>query len=227
MPTTVKQQLISLAEENYRNFASKLVPGTDNILGVRRPLLRKLAKTIAKATGRDYLQLAPQEYFEELMLQALLINELECSLLERLAYITDFVPKINNWSVCDTFCNSLKFTKTNKKVVWDLMQAYFAREQEFEVRFAVVMCLEYYLEEEYLEAVLFRLDQIQHPGYYVKMAVAWALATCFAKFPIRTKLYLANNSLDDFTYNKTLQKIIESYRVPTSVKAEIRTMKRK
>lgn len=35
-----------------------------------------------------------------------------------------------------------------------------------------------------------------------------------------------NNALDDFTYNKTLQKIIESYRVDAETKKLIKQMKR-
>ena len=39
--------------------------------------------------------------------------------------------------------------------------------------------------------------------------------------------YLKENHLDDFTYNKALQKIIGSYRVSTEDKEIIRSMKRK
>ena len=38
--------------------------------------------------------------------------------------------------------------------------------------------------------------------------------------------YLKNNKLDDFTYNKSLQKICESLRVDKDTKAIIKSMKR-
>jgi 3-methyladenine DNA glycosylase AlkD len=71
------------------------------------------------------------------------------------------------------------------------------------------------------------LDNIKHDGYYVKMAVASAISICYVKFPLRTMKYLKNNNLDDFTYNKSLQKISESLQVDKETKAIIRSIKRK
>ncbi len=75
--------------------------------------------------------------------------------------------------------------------------------------------------------VLRIMDAIRHEGYYVKMAVAWAVSVCFAVLPELTLRYLKNNSLDDFTFHKSLQKIIESNRVDGQAKELIRTMRRK
>jgi len=57
------------------------------------------------------------------------------------------------------------------------------------------------------------------------MAVAWAISLCFVKFEEKTMNYLKNNKLDDFTYNKSLQKICESLRVDKDTKAIIKSMK--
>ena len=94
------------------------------------------------------------------------------------------------------------------------------------MRFGVVMSMSYFVDEAHLEELLACYDSIRHEGYYVKMAVAWALSVCFVKFPERTMEYLKNNSLDTFTYNKTLQKIVESFRVDKDTKTLIRSMKR-
>jgi hypothetical protein len=59
------------------------------------------------------------------------------------------------------------------------------------------------------------------------MGVAWAVSVCFAKYPEKTMAYLKNCTLDDFTFNKSLQKILESYRVDGQTKETIRGMKRK
>lgn len=75
--------------------------------------------------------------------------------------------------------------------------------------------------------MLLLLDKIKHEGYYVKMAVAWAVSICYVKHPVTTMKYLKNNTLDCFTYNKALQKITESYRVDRETKDLIRGMKRK
>ena len=98
--------------------------------------------------------------------------------------------------------------------------------KEFEIRFAVVIILNYYITEDYIDLVLETLDEVKHEGYYVKMAVAWAISLCFVKFEEKTMNYLKNNKLDDFTYNKSLQKICESLRVDKDTKAIIKSMKR-
>lgn len=87
------------------------------------------------------------------------------------------------------------------------------------------MMLHYYINEEYIDRVLHILNDINHEGYYVKMAVAWAISFAYIKFPHKTLVFLKNNNLDSFTYNKSLQKIIESTRVSNEDKDLIRSMK--
>ena len=99
-------------------------------------------------------------------------------------------------------------------------------EGEYEIRFGVVMAMQHFIDEEHLDELFSLYDGIRHEGYYVRMAVAWALSVCFVKFPERTLAYLKQNSLDKFTYNKALQKITESYRVDAATKKVIRGMKR-
>lgn len=227
MEKTIRIQLFELVDEEYQKFTSKLIPNTNNILGVRLPELRKLAKKIAKGDWRIYLEHAESEYFEEIMLQGMVISYVKTDIEEFLRYVADFVPKIDNWSVCDSFCIGLKFTKTNREQVWDFLQPYLLSKKEYEIRFAVVMLLNFYIEEDYISRALQLLDSIKHEGYYVKMAVAWAISIFYIKLPEPTTTYLNSNSLDDFTYNKALQKITESYRVDNETKNLIRGMKRR
>ena len=106
------------------------------------------------------------------------------------------------------------------------MKPYIKTKKKFELRFEVVTILDFYIVPEYIEQILIELDKIKHDGYYVKMAIAWAISICYIKFPKETKRYLENNTLDDFTYNKAIQKIIESYRVSEEDKQALRKMKK-
>lgn len=228
MEKTIKEQLFELADEGYQKFSAALIPNINNVLGVRLPVLRKLAQKKAMGDWRTYLEQADSEYFEEIMLQGMVIGYVKTDIEEILLYVADFVHKIDNWSVCDSFCIGLKFTKTNKRLVWDFLQPYLTSKNEYDIRFGVVMLLDFYIEEEYIIEVLQLLDNIRHDGYYVKMAVAWAVSICFVKLPEPTMIYLKSNSLDDdFTYNKALQKITESFRVDPETKKRIRDMRRK
>ncbi len=227
MNQTIKERILNLAEEDYQKFHSKLVPGENKILGVRLPLLRNLAKEIAKGDWRTYLDTSEEEYYEEIMLKGLVIGSAKADLNEILDHVAQFVPKITNWAVCDSFCTGLKIAKKHPPIIWDFIQHYLKSDKEFELRFAVIMMLAYFITDEYIDEVLSRLDQICHEGYYVKMGVAWAISVCFVKYTKETMIYLHNNHLDDFTFNKSLQKIIESNRVDQETKALIRKMKRK
>lgn len=160
------------------------------------------------------------------MLQGMVIGYVKTDIEELLSYVALFVPKIDNWSVCDSFCTGLKFTKENKERVWEFLQPYLSSKKEYEIRFGVVMLLDFYIETEYIERVLNLLDRVKHEGFYAKMAVAWAVSICYVKLPDSTMEYLRNNTLDDFTYNKALQKITESKRVDKETKNLIRSMKR-
>lgn len=222
----LRDKLFELSDDKFKTFHSRLCPNTDNIIGVRLPLLRQLAKEIAKGDWRNFLSNSKEEYYEEILINGLVIAYAKCDVEERLNYIESFVPKIDNWAICDSFCNTLKFVNKNKEIMWEFIQPYLKSYNEFEIRFAVVIILNYYITEDYINLVLKTLDNIKHDGYYVKMAVAWAISMCFIKFEEKTMAYLKDNSLDDFTYNKSLQKISESLRIDKNTKELIKSMKR-
>lgn len=211
----------------YRAFHQKLIPDVNNFLGVRTPVIKKLAKELAKDDYRGYLNSAKADTYEEAMLWGLVIGHVKTDFDEISGYIRVFVPQIDNWAVCDSFCASLKITNRNKQQMLELIKDYLNSHQEFELRFAVVMLMDYYIEQKYIDEVLSLYDHIKHDGYYVKMAVAWALSVCYVKFPDKTMTYLKDNHLEDFTYNKALQKIVESNRATLQQKMVIRQMKRK
>ena len=58
------------------------------------------------------------------------------------------------------------------------------------------------------------------------MAVAWAISIYYVKFPIQVMEYLKENELDNWTYNKALQKITESLQVDKAAKEYIRSLRR-
>lgn len=221
-----RERLLSLAETKYSKFIASLVPGTDNILGVRMPILKKLAKELARDNWREYFGINEDKYYEETMLQGLTIGFLKESLETVLEETRKFVPKINNWAVCDSFCTGLKIARKNKERIWDFLSEYLMSDKPYDLRFAIVLMMDCFICEEYAPEMLERLDKVKNDDYYVKMAVAWAVSMCYVEYPEITMPYLKNNSLDDFTYNKSLQKICESLKPKAEEKALIKSMKR-
>lgn len=224
--TPHRQQLEALAENSYREFSQKLLPGTSNILGVRLPVLQALAKQIVKGDWHAYLSNSTDETFEEIMLQGLVLGSAKADTSELLKCTKNFIPKIDNWSVCDSFCSGYKLAKKQPEVVWEFLSPYIQSQLEFECRFGVVMLLDYFTDEKDIPRTLIQLTQTKATGYYAKMAVAWAISVCFVKNSEATLPYLKQPVWDDFTHNKAIQKIIESNRVPMEGKCLVRSLKR-
>lgn len=223
----VKIDIKDMADEKYRNFHSNLCPGTENIMGVKIPILRDYAKKLNKEyTLEQILSEVEDEYYEETMLKGILIGLNKNEDIEKiLKYVEEFIPKINNWAVCDVFCGGLKITNKNKERVWEFLQKYLQSDKEFEIRFGLVMILGYYIDEKYLSRDFEIFDRITNEEYYVKMAKAWAISIALVKYYDQTLEYLKNTNMDKWTYNKAIQKAIESYRITDTQKEELRKLK--
>lgn len=216
-----------LREPDFQKFTARLLPGTEHILGVRLPALRKIAKQLAKGDWQAYLQTACNDSYEELMLQGMVLGYAKGDLQQKELFLRSFLPKIDNWSVCDSTCSTLKLAKSQPEAFWDFLSEYLHSPKEYEVRFALVQMLSYYVNEDYLSQVLEAIDGVDLKLYYVQMAQAWAVSICYREFPDRKLPFLKENHLDSFTHNKALQKITESLKVPKEQKALIRTLKRR
>ena len=207
------------------------------MLGVRIPVIRKIAKETIKSSFLavdkspvskneviSYLHASDEVYYEEYILKALLIGELgnlrtgvsETAAWSDLVFdeIRLFIPKITNWGICDTFCAALKITKKELERMWSFLETYIRSDQVYDIRFAVVMYLDYYIDTVHLPLLFERFESIRNTDYYVKMAVAWALSMCFVSFPKETAAFLNRCTIDEDTHKKTLQKIRESRQVP-------------
>lgn len=252
MNESIRTELLVMAEQEFKKFSSALLPGIDNVLGVKLPRLREMAKKIAKGDWRSEITDVEDIYFEETMLRGMIIGYANTTIEETIAYMTAFIPMINNWSVCDSFCVSLKCIMENKEKVWGFIQPYLNSSLEFEVRVGLILLLDYYIkcdesgkkisrqrmviaqdlenlkepDGEYIDRVLEVLNREYLQGYYAQMAAAWTMAEAFCTFPSKTFAILQNSQMDDFTYKKTLQKICESRTPSDEVKQIIRGMHR-
>lgn len=194
------------------------------------PEARKLSKRIAKDNYKEFLDKDPLDSFEIKMIHAFVIGYAKDDIKILIKYFEDFIPYVDDWAINDALCQNFKITKKYHKDVWNMLINYKSSYIDFEVRVVAVMLLTYYLTDEYINEVLEVLNNLHLVGYYSKMGVAWALATATArdKYPIQIKKYMESNEnkLDDWTYNKTLQKIRESFRVSDEIKEWSRRVKR-
>ncbi len=209
----LRKHLTEKAEKDYKEFSAGLIPGVKNMLGIRLPLLRKLAKELSGEDWKEYLSWTEFAYFEEIMLQGMILGYVKAPLNEVLEAVAGFIPRIDNWSVNDSFCTTFQYAKRFPEEVWDFLMQYKESSREFEVRVVAVMLMSHYLLPQYIDRVLEVLGSLDVKEYYSSMAVAWAYATAWAKFPEKTKRYLTKYPIDKETYRRTLQKGIESRRI--------------
>lgn len=231
MTEEIRKILLEAADVKYRDFNQSLVPGNGApIIGVRMPQLRKIAKKTAKEAGRKYIEeissreSAEQVCHEELLLHGMVIGYLKCDMDERKELLDEFIPRIDNWAVCDSCCTTYKFMKEDREEWFAYLLKYIDSGEEYEIRFAVVCFLNYFLDEEFIDRVMEILGELRHDGYYVKMAVAWALSYCYIKFPEKTWELLAGGRLDNFTHQKSIRKIKESYQVSKEEKERLNAL---
>lgn len=255
MTNEIRQKLILMAEEDYKNFSKSLIPDCRQMLGVRLPALRKLAKELAACDKcKIFIENDSTDdlYFEEVMLRGMLIGSItakEKNIKEALRLFDEFVPLIDNWSVCDSFCNSMTLFLEFRMEVWEHLQKYIYSKKEFEVRTALIILLTQFLKYDkngkkiqrrriinmedvlgktiqddgaYTKKIFEALDRPFTQGYYAQMAAAWLTAESFIMYPYTTVCFMKNCKFDTFTYNKAITKICESKNPSPEVKQWIK-----
>lgn len=229
------QYLQEQKDEKYREFHGKLIRDGANLLGVRTPILKQVAKEIAKGDFAGFLKISDRlydketSYYESVMVEGLVIGYLKTkqitNLEEVFSYMDSFSVKISNWAHCDLFCSGMKLIGKEREAFWPKVLTYVESKDEFIIRLGIVLLMDYYLEEEYIDTIFQICDRTQSDAYYVNMAIAWLISVAYVKFEEKTLDYLYHNQLSVFTYNKALQKIVESYRVSDDKKEFIKTLK--
>ncbi|MBQ6533850.1 MAG: DNA alkylation repair protein [Opitutales bacterium] len=209
----LRPKLLSLADEKYKIFAQSLIPANANMIGVRLPELRKIARALARdcspIEAAGWLEAC--EFFEEKMLALMAAAYAAAPLDERLAAIKAALPHIDNWSLCDSFCATLKFPESDLPKLWKFILPLFGAEGEFACRFAHVAALEFFVSEKYLEKYLRAARNFRNPRFYAMTACAWALASFHAKFPKRVNEFLAQGKMRDARAEKmAIRKILKS-----------------
>lgn len=222
----IRAELFENQDEVYRDFNIKCNPEITNSIGVRIPTIRKIAKRLNKGDFWKYLDGGEKGYFEELMLEGIIIASAPMSEMERFDYLANFIPRISDWGVNDSVCASFRIKPKELADYWDFIMRYRNSPNEFEVRFMLVMILDHFILPEYLSKIFEILNHLPSDAHYVEMAAAWLTAELIIKFRDETFEFLRDTTLSDFAFNKALQKARESRRVSNEDKVLLAKMKR-
>lgn len=231
MVQEIREQLFQLSEESYKDFNRNIVPGEERMIGVRLPALRKLARETAKSSGREYLDeaaeaMGPDSLHEEIMLYGMVLGYTKMEKEERAERLDRFVPLIRTWAICDTCVTGYKFMEKEPDYWFDYLKRYETSDKEFYLRFMIISMLSHFIDDRHIDEVLRLCGSIRNDGYYTKMGVAWTVSVCYVKYPEKTRKFLESGVMDEFTHNKSIQKIRESYRVSREEKEELKKLKK-
>lgn len=205
--------LRSLAEPDFREFTSKLMPGTEDVLGVRLPKLREIAKQILREDWREFLTY-PSGSFEHTMVRAFVIATAPVDIDERLSLTEGFIPEVTNWAINDSFCNSWKIgRKDDPEKLWNYCLALVDRHEEFPSRVGAVMMMTHFIDDGHIDGMLEKLVSCPRCGYYLDMGIAWVLSFCYIKYPEKTEMAIFDGRLEREVLSMTVRKIRDSFRV--------------
>lgn len=219
--------LFEMQDIEYRQFQIKLVPtvAPDSVIGIRTPILRKYAKEISKDSESDkFLSVLPHKYFEENNLHAFLI-ESKKDFNEAVTLIDKFLPYIDNWATCDGM--SPPILKHHRDLLIPYIYKWLASSDTYAVRFGILCLMRYYLDDSFEPEYMERVSKIKSDEYYINMMISWYFATALAKQYNDAVSYLENESLPTWVHNKTIQKAVESFRIPKDKKEYLKTLKKR
>ena len=223
-----REELVSQADAGYKQFNEKLLCSALPVIGLRVPFLRKTAKEIAKKDGVGFLKVCGKGTYEERLLYGLVAAASPLSYEVFLSCCDHYTEMLaENWAHCDLFSSSVrKSIKGHEQEFFVHLERYLSSENPWAVRMGLVLMLSNYLTEGYRKEVIKRTDRIRSEHYYVRMAQAWLLATVWTKDREGMLEYIQDSHLDDWTWNKFIQKCCESYRVSKEDQNFLRSLKR-
>ena len=219
------EYLFSYQDTKYRDFNQKIVNTTSPIIRIRSPIIKSIAKKIDQNEITSFIALLHNKYYEETLLEGLVISRIKDNQLFN-EYLDKFIYKINNWAIGDMCSSSKKQIKKDNKY-FELSKKYIKSNQEFITRVGYIIMMDHFMDDKHIDEILNILNKEKPSNYYyVNMAKAWLISVCYVKYRDKTLSFIKNNELDEFTHNKAIQKIIESYRVSTEDKTYLKTLKK-
>ena len=226
--SNITELLLGNKDVKYAEFSKKIIPDTKHqIIGVRTPKLKQIAKEIIKDKNAFFEFINEKHtYHEEFLLHGLLLGEYKENISELLAFLREFIPHIDNWAVCDLTVSALKIIKNYKTEVLELLLKLLSSSHPYSIRFAIVTLMWYYLDSEYFDrSVTLVYERLNSENYYINMSIAWFFCTAIIKDYNKAIGCLIDKKLPKFIHNKTIQKCIDSFRLPQQTKTFLKTLK--
>ncbi len=204
--------LRSIGDNNYKMFQQRLISTKYEIIGIRVPKMKEIAKEIIRGDWRGFLKYCKGDLYEEVFIEAMVRGLAKSSIEEKERLILDFIEKIDNWAINDSFLSTLKMMKKDNKRCFEFAKSLLPS-NVWSIRLGLLMMMDYCICPEYIDEIMTICSKIDNSYYYVSMANAWLLATCYINYPEKVVEVIRMAGFDQQTKKRTIQKICDSYRV--------------
>lgn len=218
------EYLNTLQDKKYQEFHSKIIV-SDNLIGIKTNTLKKIAKEIALGDYQGFINCNKSNLYETIMIEGFLYTNLKIPFTELIDYLNEYLLRVDNWAHVDLLVSNLKVFNKNQEIGFKYAKKLIRSKNNWIKRCGIIIMLNYYLHDIYIDKTLEIVSKIKTSDYYVKMAIAWLMSISYIKYKEKTLIYLVNIE-DSFIYNKTLSKIIDSKRISNDEKKFIRTLKK-
>ena len=222
----LQKKLLAMQDLNYQNSQAQILPNIDQekIIGIRSAQLLEFAKEFFDDESKaEFIKQLPHKYFEENLIHVKIISAME-DYNECIKEVKKFLPYVDNWAVCDSFIPKV-FSQHTDKLIQEI-KIWLAGDATYTVRFAISMLRKFYLDKNFDKKYLKWIQGIQSDDYYVEMAAAWFFVDALIKHYDDTIILLNDRLIYPKIHTKTIQKALESTRIPKKRKEYLKTLRR-
>lgn len=208
-----EKYLLKLEDKESISRSYKITKTKMNLLGIKSNILKNIAKEIFKGNYTSFLDYNLNNYYDELIINAYIINKIKDYDL-KIKYLNEYIKNDLCWATCDV----LKFN--NDKRYLELSKEYLKNKNNFIVRIGIIILFSFIKSD--LEEVLNIIKTIKSTDYYVNMAYAWLLCDIYIINNNKAIEYIENNEINNFVINKFISKCNDSYRLTKEEKEKIK-----
>lgn len=215
------EYLYSLQDIKYREFHSGLGINKDYLIGIRTPILKKIARDISKGDYIGFIKCNTHNTYEEIIIHGFIIGYLRCDFNDIINLLNDYITYIDNWALCDLVCSNLHFWSNNTKSGLKFIKRALKSKYVWFNRVGFVLLLDYYINDDYIDFIIREVTSYKTDDYYVIMSIGWLISMCYIKYPIKVQKLLESRILEKKVQNKAIQKIRESKQIDEKIKKEL------
>lgn len=176
MDKEILQILKSESDEKFANWLKPYINLTNNtdeiVLGIRVPILRKLASVYKNIEIEDLINLLHSKYHEARMLALFIMLKKVKQFPEMMCKIyLDNLDYINNWDLIDYTAPHIVAPNVSPNKLRELFESDYL----WATRVAIVSTIYYIKRGDYQLILEFAQKTMQHPHHLIHKATGWML----------------------------------------------------